>query len=281
MDQDYYKVLGVDKKADEAEIKKAYRKLAKENHPDLNPDNKAAEEKFKSVSEAYETLGDKDKKASYDSGGYDPRGFGGGGGDRYHDIFNQNFGGSAFDDLFSGRGGFRQRGPRKGESITYRLKVDFKDSVLGTEKVITLDGGKQISTKIPAGIKSGQKIKFKGRGHQGIQGGPPGDMYLEVNIMPSYSFTRIGDDLETKITVPFHLALLGKSVRVETVDGAVDINLPKGVTSGSKLRIKGKGIQRARAPGDLHAVVEISLPKEISPALEAALNEYSATPKED
>lgn len=278
MDQDYYKILGVDKQAGEAEIKKAYRKLAKENHPDLNPNNKAAEDKFKKVSEAYETLSDKEKRDSYDHGGYNPnhQGFGQGGSNaRYQDIFNQNFSAGDFEDLF-GRGGFRQRGPRKGEDQIYRLKVDFKDAVLGSEKVLTLENDKKISTKIPPGIKSGQKIKFKGRGHQGLRGGPPGDMYIEINVAPSLSFTRVGDDLETKVTVPFERALLGKSVRVETVDGAVELNLPKGVTSGSKIRIKGKGIRKEKSPGDLYAIVQISLPKEIDAELEEALVKYSA-----
>ena len=279
MDQDYYKVLGVDKKADDAEIKKAYRKLAKENHPYLNPDNKKAEEKFKQVSEAYETLSDKEKRASYDSGGFDPRRYqqNSYSTDRYQDIFRQNFGGAGgFEDFFSGMGRRQPQGPRKGEDITYRFKVDFKDAVLGTEKVLTLNDGKKISTKIPAGISTGQKIKFKERGEPGYRGGPAGDVYIKIEVEPSTKFTRVGDDLEINVKVPFEKALLGKSVRVETVDGAVDLNLPKGVSTGSKLRIKGKGIRKADAPGDLFAIVQIELPKEIGPDLELALKSYSA-----
>jgi DnaJ-class molecular chaperone len=282
MNQDYYKVLGVDKQASEADIKKAYRKLAKENHPDLNPDNKAAEAKFKEVSEAYETLGDKEKKSSYDSGGFDPRRHGQGGyssysNDHYQDIFRQNFGGAGggFEDFFSGVSR-RPQGPRKGEDVTYRFKVDFKDSVLGAEKVLTLNDGKKISTKIPAGISTGQKIKFKERGEPGYRGGPAGDVYIKIEVEPSDKFTRVGDDLEVKVKVSFEKALLGKSVRIETIDGAVDLKLPQGVSTGSKLRIKGKGVRKENTPGDLFAVIQIELPKQIDPELEAALQSYNS-----
>jgi len=299
MDQDYYKVLGVEKKADDAEIKKAYRKLAKKYHPDLNPNDKSAEEKFKEVSEAYETLSDKEKRSTYDSGSFDPRRRQAGrysqddgssyysytqGADnaRYQDIFRQNFGGAGgggFEDFFSGARQ-RPRGPRKGEDVTYRLAVDFKDAVLGSEKVLTLNDGKKISTKIPAGINSGQKIKFKERGEPGYEGGPAGDVYVKIEVELSKTFERVGDDLEIKIKVPFEKALLGKSVRVETVDGAVDLNLPKGVTTGSKLRIKGKGIRKTSAPGDLYAVVQIDLPKEIDDELKTVLSKYAARMEE-
>jgi len=169
----------------------------------------------------------------------------------------------------------RPQGPQKGEDITYKLTVGFEDSVLGAEKVLTLNGGKKISTKIPAGISTGQKIKFKERGEPGYRGGPAGDIYIKITVESSDTFTRVGDDLEVKVQVPFEKALLGKSVRVETVDGAVDLNLPKGVSTGSKIRIKGKGIRKQNTPGDLFAVVQIKLPKTIGPDLELALKNYS------
>jgi DnaJ-class molecular chaperone len=288
--KNYYKTLNVGKTASVEEIKKAYKELAKKYHPDLNPGNKMAEEKFKEISEAYSVLSNAEKRAQYDAGGMNPPppppggGYGpfysqtqSGDASRYRDIFREAFGGMDFEEIF-GRGSRGGRGhrPLKGEDLLYQMNIPFNDSVLGAEKEFSTPEGHHLSVKIPAGIKSGQKLKFAGKGEPGVNGGPNGDLYLAVQVAPSDQYRRQERDLEVEIPVLFSVALLGGKVRVPTVDGEVEMTLPKGVSSGTKLRIKGKGI-RGKNPGDLFAKVKITVPKEIPPELEKAVREWSLT----
>lgn len=284
---DYYKILGVEKNASMDEIKKAYKKLARKYHPDLNPNNPGAEEKFKELSAAYEILSDESKRKEYDNGGPSFQKNSGGqgqensyyyhtqGGDtsRYKDIFRDIFGDFDFDQA---PGGQRSRTARssKGEDTLYKLEVDFADSILGAEKTFTTPEGKNITVKIPAGLKSGQKLRLSGIGGEGNKGGPKGDMYIQIEVRRSPIYVRDGDNIEVEVPVIFSIALLGGVVRVPTVDGEIEMNVPKGVNSGTKLRVRGKGVRLATHPGDLYAKIKIIVPKSVGPELEEAIKNW-------
>ncbi len=285
MAKDYYKILNVSRSAKDDEIKKSYRELARKYHPDLNPNSKEAEEKFKEISEAYEVLSDDEKRATYDAGGFDPskQGFQRGpfythtqSGDssRYRDIFNENFGGINFEDLIKEQARRQGTQPFRGEDHIFQMEIEFKDAVLGADKIFSLPNGSKISAKIPAGIKTGQKIKLAGRGGPGYNGGPSGDLYIEIHVRSSPQFKRIGNDLEVEVSVLFSKALLGGKIRIPTIDGTVELDLPSGVSTGTRLRLKGKGIKKDKNPGDLYAVVKITMPKEITPELKVAVEKW-------
>lgn len=289
MSKDYYELLNVSKTATLDEIKKSYRTLARKYHPDLNPNNKVAEAKFKGISEAYEVLSDKDKRAKYDAGGMEeqqqqhsyysnPRYSQTQGVDdsRYQDIFRRNFDGINFDDIFGGINNSRQQSFR-GEDLLFKMTVDFKDSILGSEKLITLPNGEKISVKIPSGIKTGQKIKLKDRGGPGYNNGPRGDLLIEIEVSPSDTFKRVNDDLEIEVPLLFSKSILGGKVKVPTIDGAVELDVPVGISSGQKLRIKGKGVKTSKNAGDLYAIIKIIMPKEVSPELKAAVANWEKT----
>ncbi len=285
MDKDYYQLLNVSRSASGEDIKKSYRTLARKYHPDLNPNNKEAEAKFKEVSEAYEVLSDKDKRTIYDAGGFDPATQGSrqgpfysqtqaGDSSRYRDIFNETFGGIDFEELFKQQAQRQGRQSFRGEDHLFQMNIEFKEATLGAEKIFTLPNGNKISAKIPAGIKTGQKIKLVGKGGPGYNGGPSGDLFIEIHVGHSAQFKRVGDNLETEVSVLFSRAILGGKIRIPTIDGAVELDLPKGVTTGTKLRIKGKGIQKDKKPGDLFAVVKIEMPKEATPELKEAVKKW-------
>jgi DnaJ-class molecular chaperone len=275
---DLYSTLGVKRDASEADIKKAYRKLAKELHPDKNKGNAAASAKFSKVTQAYDILSDKDKRARYDRGDIDedgnpraPFGFGGGGGPRpgagAGGGFRSNMGGSAggpgglggeevdlselFEGLFSqqqrrgGAGGFggfggrRSAPPQKGADIAYRLPVSFEDAAALREQRVTLTGGKTVAIKLPKGVEEGTKIRLAGQGQPGPGGN--GDAIVTISINPHRFYTRDGDNIRLDLPITLDEALLGAKVKVPTVDGPVMVTVPKGSSSGKTLRLKERG----------------------------------------
>ncbi|WP_066593648.1 DnaJ C-terminal domain-containing protein [Sphingomonas pruni] len=283
MAADPYTLLGVSRTATEADIKKAYRKLAKELHPDRNTDNPKAAEKFSQVTSAYDLLSDKDKRARFDRGEIDgdgnpaaPFGFGGGGGGP-HGGFRADFGGEQagdfsdlFEGLFGGRGrpggagggfagGFGRRPQPKGANVAYRLTVPFTDAATLAPQRITLADGKTIDLKLPAGVESGTQMRLTGKGQPGPGGN--GDAIVTIEIQPHRFFTRDGDDIRIDLPISLSEAVLGASVRVPTADGAVMLTVPKGSTSGKTLRLKGKGFhKKGGARGDQLVTLMVDLP---------------------
>ena len=291
MNTDYYKILGVDKKASADDIKKAYRKLALKYHPDKNPGNKEAEEKFKRMSEAYAVLSDPEKREQYDNFGSDNfkqhysqedifrnfdinqilrdlgfGGHGGGAGRRTHTY--QQAGGDPFADLFGGSQ-FRQM-PQKGQDAEYNLAVTIEESVLGAEKKLSLNkGGKvdEINIKIPQGISAGKKLRLAGKGLPGINGGATGDLYLNISIFPHPIFARDGNDIYVEKSVNFSQAVLGTTIDVPTVDGlAKRIKVPPGTQNNTKIRMKGYGVPNLKgsAGGDLYIKITVNIPKKLT-----------------
>jgi DnaJ-class molecular chaperone len=292
MNTDPYSVLGVSKTATQEEIRNAYRKLAKSLHPDLNPGNKQAEQRFKEVATAYELIGDEKKRKAYEEGKaqeeamraqqqanarhfyYETQG------PDFESGYSQGF---SFEDLFGeamrGRGGARARhasGPRPGQDEMYRMEIDLADVVRGAEREITLPSGKHLRVKIPPGVTDGMKLRFAGQGGPGFQGGPAGDAYVELSIRTSPLFHRQGNDLEIEIPITLSEAVNGGSIRVPTLDGNVMLNVPSGVSSGTRLRIRGKGIpNRAqdKERGNLYVRVKVVLPPIIDEDLKKAVAE--------
>lgn len=337
--RDYYEVLGVNKSATDAEIKKAYRKLAKKYHPDMNKDNPKAEELFKEVTEAYEVLSDKEKRKLYDQfghaafdegagqggaygaggqgfgsgfggqgfrggfsggggfgnsgfGGFGSGNFGGGGGGSFH--FNGNSGdgyqeyyytGDNLDDIFDGFFGGSRKGrsrSKDGEDVLAKVEVSFEEAALGADKVIRFrapDGSEQsLQVHIPAGIDSGQKIRLKGKGMPGQNGGGAGSLLLEVTVQSKPGFERKGMDIYTTVEVPFETAVLGGETIVPTLSGRVSCKIKEGTQSGTKIRLKGKGIVSMKNPsqkGDEYAVIQIRVPKNLSADAKQKLQEYA------
>lgn len=286
---DPYKTLNVSKSADQDEIKKNYRKLAKKYHPDLNPGNKEAEKKFKDISHAFDLIGTAEARAKFDRGEtdeqqrqqyedfmkqqqgrrsyYDTQHEGG----RYSYSFGDDINaGDFFENLFgSGRRG--GMGDFPGEDVAYKMEVDFKEAALGGEKVITLPDGKSLQVKIPAGIESGKKLRFKGLGRPGIGKGSAGDAYIEIIVKPLAGFSRNGKDIETELPISFMEAITGAEVQVPTLDGSVLMKIPPGVSTGSKLRIKGKGAGPENNRGNEIVILKVVMPKEVDPALKSAM----------
>ena len=343
--RDYYEVLGVNKSATDAEIKKAYRKLAKKYHPDMNKDNPKAEELFKEVTEAYEVLSDKEKRKLYDQfghaafdegagqggaygaggqgfgsgaggfggfggqgfrggfsggggfgnsgfGGFGSGNFGGGGGGNFH--FNGNSGdgyqeyyytGDNLDDISDGFFGGSRKGrsrSKDGEDVLAKVEVSFEEAALGADKVIRFrapDGSEQsLQVHIPAGIDSGQKIRLKGKGMPGQNGGGAGSLLLEVTVQSKPGFERKGMDIYTTVEIPFETAVLGGETIVPTLSGRVSCKIKEGTQSGTKIRLKGKGIVSMKNPsqkGDEYAVIQIRVPRNLSADAKQKLQEYA------
>ena len=309
--RDYYEVLGVSKTASADEIKRAYRKLARQYHPDAN---KAADasKKFAEVQQAYDVIGDETARKKYDQfghaaenvgdpseafrraqqgaaggaygGGVSPEDFGNMGG-QYGDIFDQLFGGRGP----FGRGGGRQRhpaAPAKGGDVEYPVTLNFEQAARGTSLPLRLSIGDQVETidvKVPAGVKNGSRVRIRGKGER--SGQEPGDLFIVVSVTPHRYYRRDGLDVLLDLPLNLEEALLGTRVQVPTLDGPVTLTIPPGTSSGSKLRIKGRGIQRSGEKGDQFCVVKIIAPKNLTEEEQAAIKAiqkaHPASPRDD
>jgi molecular chaperone DnaJ len=285
-EKDLYAVLGVKKGDDGAAIKKQYRKLARELHPDKTKGDKKLEERFKEVSEAYEILSDDKKRSEYDEmrdafkSGRVPHG-GMPGGGNFQGNFNPNDfqnlfggGGDIFSNLFGG--GARQKRP--GADIGAEATISFRDSIYGSEITLRING-KAVHVRIPAGIKDGNKIKVKGKGHSGEAG--PGDLYVTINVIKHPVFTR--DELNLKMVLPvtFAEAALGADVKVPTIDGdEVTVRIAPGTTNGRTLRVKGRGVESAKGHGDLLITIDVQVPQRIDGTAKKALEDFAKATKE-
>ena len=319
--KDYYKILGVDKKATADEIKKAYRKLARKYHPDANADNPGAEEKFKEIGEAYEVLKDPQKKQRYDQLGSNWKQYAnagrppGGGGQSYSYDFGGGKGfsfgdmGGGFSDFFemffgSGAGqksqgfnfggrDFTGRGagaPRKGQDLESSMEISLREAYSGTRRSLRLqkDGkARTVDVRIPAGIKDGGKIRLAGEGGASPMGGASGDLYITINISGHKLFTRKGNDLYIDVPVTVKEAYEGGRIDVPTFDGKVDMKLPPRTQSGRTLRLKGKGMPglKGKKPGDLYVRIKIVFPEKMDRAkrkqFEEFLKGYDENPRDN
>ncbi len=288
-EKDFYKVLGVDKKATADEIKKKYRSLARDLHPDKNQGDPAREEKFKAVSEAYDILSDSKKRAEYDEaramferGGFRvPTGGNFQGGD-----FSDLFGGGNPQDIFANLfGGGARRGPRKGSDLQTEATITFKEAVFGTTLDLKLNvdgsGSQTISARVPAGVNDGAKIRVKGKGAPGEAG--PGDLFIELHVKPHAVFSRKGENLLLPLPVTFAEAALGADLKVPTLSGDdVTVRLAAGTPTGRVLRVKGRGIKKGAVVGDLLITIEVQVPRRVEgKALDAIKAFAAATADED
>lgn len=288
MDKDPYEVLSVKKTATQDEIKKAYRKLAKKLHPDLHPGDAGKKAEFQAVAAANDLLGDPEKRKRYDAGEIDASGQEHPERQFYHQYADQEAGrrydpgagmggfqdaSDLFSDLFGrragGGGGFRQEFHARGQDARYHLDVDFIDAARGTKRSVTMPDGKTIEITIPPGLKDGQTLRLRGKGGPGLGDGPAGDALVTIAVRPHPVFERDGDDIEVELPVTFDEAVLGAKVDVPTISGAVSMTIPKGVSSGHRLRLKGKGIKAGSAPaGNQYVRLRIVLPDRITDEME-------------
>lgn len=278
MSSDPYDVLGVTRSASADDIRRAYKRKAKETHPDLHPGDAQKAETFKSASSAYEILSDPQKRGQFDRGEIDadgnPKGFERAGhtgrhpGFHRHGVepgmggFSKTGGGSqgdAFEDILSGMfgGGRRRPGPQKGADVRYRVEISFEDSVRGARREMTMEDGRVLSINIPAGIDSGQSLRLKSQGKTTRGGGPPGDAILEITVRPNPLWTREGRDIRMNVPVPLKIAILGGQVEMETPLGPLSLKIPEASNSGTVLRLKGKGVQTTSKPGNLYARLDV------------------------
>lgn len=274
---DYYKVLGVDKNASEEDIKKAYRKLARKLHPDLNPNDKEAHKKFQQINEANEVLSDPEKRKKYDQYGQDwkhaeqfeqQRNQQ----QQYHYDGGEQFAGgdegdfsSFFESLFGNRGSSRQTKFR-GQDYNAALQLTLTEAMTTHPKILTVNG-KNVRITIPAGVEDGQVIKLKGYGAPGVNGGPAGDLYITFSILPHTQFKRSGNDLYTTVSIDLYTALLGGETTVDTLTGKVKLKVNEGAQNGSKTRLKGKGFpvyKQEGSFGDLYITYEVKLPTHLT-----------------
>ncbi|MGZ3689547.1 MAG: DnaJ C-terminal domain-containing protein [Burkholderiales bacterium] len=287
MAADPYTILGVKKNASQDDIQKAYRRLAKKLHPDLNPGNKQAEEQFKDVSAAYDLLGDADKRARYDRGEIDASGV-----ERPQQRFYRDFADSAgspyasdagfadfagTDDILSqifgreGRANIRMRG----SDVHYRLELDFLDAINGGKRQITLPDGSVLDVNIPAGTNDGQILRLRGKGRPGIGGGPAGDALVGIEVRPHRIFTRKGDDIHVDLPISLSEAVLGGKVKVPTPTGSVTMTVPKWSNTGTVLRLRGKGVPRVDgSKGDEFVMLKVMLPEKPDPELEKFISQW-------
>jgi len=311
MAEDLYAVLGVPKSADAESIKKAYRKLAKDLHPDKNPGNKQAETKFKAVNHAYEVLSHDDKRKLYDEfgeeglrEGFDADraraykqwasqggvGVGGPGGRvrtgtvNIEDLFGNNADASGFGDVFGdlfGRG--RRRGPMPGQDVESEITVDFVSAVRGTTLELRTEGSTSaVTVRIPPGASDGSRVRIPGQGAPSPNGGPRGDLVLTIHVTPHKHFRREGDDLHVELPLALHEAYFGAKVRVPTIDGSVTLKVPERTQGGSALRVKGKGVHRkGHHPGDLYVHFQIRIPTGNGADLSSLFQKIAEYQKED
>ena len=286
--KDYYRTLGVNKNADKQEIKRAYRRLAREFHPDVNSDDPRAEERFKDINEAYEVLGDLEKRAKYDrfgaswqryqNMGGDPGGFDwsqwvrGGAPGGVHVDFEGLGGFSDFFNALFGDIGLRSSGrgrgmrSRRGHDVEQAVQITLEEAFHGTRRLLRKDG-RQLEVNIPRGVKTGARIRIAGKGNLGVAGMPAGDLYLRVTVAPHAVFTRQGDDLYRESDLDLYSALLGGQVRVDTLDGTVTLKVPPEIQGGRTFRLRGKGMPKLKRPkerGDLYVKIRVQLPQNLN-----------------
>ena len=315
--KDYYKILGVDRSAGEKEIKKAYRKLARQYHPDVNQDNTAAADKFQEINEANEVLSDTEKRKKYDQLGADwqnyqktggrPEDFQWGGGQKtaghtyeyratspeefeemfgsqggYSDFFENIFGGAAGGQ--AGHGGKQARHhykprPRRGMDLEHAVRVSLAEAFHGTKRVLEWEDGRKIDAKIPAGVKTGSRVRLKGQGMPGANGGTSGDLYLTIEVMPDDRFRRDNSDLMTTVSVDLFTMLLGGKVSVPGLDRTVSLTIPAGTANGKVFRLRGLGMPELKHPdkrGELYVTVEAVMPKKLSAKEKELVEQWKA-----
>jgi DnaJ-class molecular chaperone len=290
---DPYQTLGIGKDASQADIQKAYRRLAKKLHPDLNPGNKQAEEQFKNVSAAYDLLSDPDKRARFDRGEIDASGAERPQQRYYRDFadagganpYASNSGFADFGDaedilseFFGRRGaGGRREFRMRGQDAHYQLEIDFLDAVNGAKKQITLPDAETLDVTIPPGTRDGQVLRLRGKGRPGIGGGPPGDALIEITVRPHPLFRRKGDDLYIDLPVPLDEAVLGGKASVRTPTGTVAMTIPKWSNTGTVLRLKGMGVPRPDGTrGDEYVTLKVMLPDKPDAQLERLIADWRA-----
>jgi curved DNA-binding protein len=297
--KDYYKILGVPRDAGEDDIKKAYRKLARKYHPDVSKETDA-KEKFQEVSEAYETLRDKEKRAAYDSLG---SGFRQGQDFRPPPDWFERFGGGRSEDLggvdlselfeslgaFGRATGFGRRGARRGPAMAFpgedyevAVRLTLEEAFRGTERTVQLDGGRSFTARIPPGATDGQRLRLRGKGGPGADGGPPGDLYLQIHLEPHPLFRVSGHDLDLEVPIAPWEAALGAQVEIPTMTGRVTMKVPPGSKAGQKLRLAGKGLPKPRnGHGDLYAVLAIEVPNPLTDPEKSLFEELRRVSKFD
>ncbi|MEM9838478.1 MAG: DnaJ C-terminal domain-containing protein [Pseudomonadota bacterium] len=307
MGQDPYTVLGVGRQASQDDIRSAYRKLAKQYHPDRNPGDAAAEDKFKAATAAFEIIGDEAKRKRFDRGEIDADGnersvFGQGGpfgrvdpaeaARRFQeraDRGRQNRGFEEFGDIFSdffGRGDPRARasaGPAKGRDVRTRLTVGFVEAARGAKKRVTLPTGDTVDVTIPEGLRDGQTLRLRGKGQEGQRGGPAGDLFVEVSVAADSDFDMQGDNVLTEASLPLKTAVLGGKLEVRTLGGKATIKIPANTSSGKMFRLKGKGLKSSKSNdySDLLIRVRVALPSRPDPDLEAFMRTWKSEDEED
>lgn len=302
MSDDPYKILGVPKTATQDEIKKAYRKLAKSLHPDLHPDDSGKQAEFQAVSAAHDLLGDPEKRRRFDAGEIDASGQERPQRQYYHQYAGQDagerydggFGGHGFgagseedlSDLFSGifgrhaqGGGARssQEFQARGPDMRYHLEVDFMDAARGAKRAVTMPDGKPIEIAVPAGVRDGQTLRLRGKGAPGYGGGPAGDALVTIAVRQHPVFVRDGDDIEIELPITFDEAVLGAKIDVPTVTGPVSMTIPKGASSGQRLRLKGRGIKHGKTTGDQMVRLKIVLPKTITEEMQSLAKRWKSS----
>ena len=288
MAEDPYKVLGVPKIASDDDIRRAYRRLAKENHPDLNPaDRLAAEERLKVINGAFAILGEVDKRRQFDQGlidasgeprrGFSRAGAGAGG------PFNRRAGAAedgAFGDIFADIFGRNRAGNAafglKGQDVRYTLEVDFLEATAGAKKRVTLPEGGVLDLAVPEGVTDGQVLRLKGKGTVGLRGGETGDALVEIKVRAHSDFKRQGDDIQVDVPVTIDEAVLGAKIEVPTIAGRVQLSIPKGTSSGQVFRLKGKGVRNSasKTAGDQLVVIRIVMPPTIDEKLAYFMTEW-------
>ena len=275
---DYYKILGLDKNASDEDIKKAYRKLARKYHPDLNPNDQEANKKFQQVNEANEVLSDPEKRKKYDQYGKDwkhaeqfeqarqqQQRYGGGAGSAFSGSFDPDDFSEFFTSMF-GAGGRRSRQSFKGQDYEAELNLSLREAAVTHQQTLTING-KNVRITIPAGVENDQRIRLKGYGAPGVNGGPPGDLYITFRLLPDPQFRRDGNDIHTTADVDLYTAVLGGETTVDTLDGKVKLKVAPGTQNGTKVRLKGKGFpvyKKEGEKGDLYVTYQVQIPTTLS-----------------